>query len=176
MTEQKLRQFIIEAETWYADTRPKKDRVVAELRCGLDSSEGGTFGEWFIEWTELGGRPAAQLHVFDDSWNALVESEFHLVMEELARDSGQGAASIEEVVSMLKSRGWRDITQRTDPSGQTPAGGRAELLHASADETNDADEHDELHAAGAIAQMLAGKPHNAEYVSRWIDGLVRKHS
>ena len=46
-------------------------------------------------------------------------------------------------------------------------------LHAAADATNDATDHDELHAAGVIAEggMHWGDP----YVTRWIAGLVERH-
>lgn len=53
---------------------------------------------------------------------------------------------------------------------------RTARLHAAADEQTDAADHDELHAAGAVAQMMAGQPHNPEYIDRWIGELVRKHS
>jgi endoglucanase Acf2 len=49
------------------------------------------------------------------------------------------------------------------------------LLHAAADETNDAHDHDELHAAAVIV----GWPDDdwgaeEQYVRRWIDGLVAR--
>jgi hypothetical protein len=52
----------------------------------------------------------------------------------------------------------------------------ARLLHAAADETNDAADHDELHAAAVVAgedwQLLS--PDGAHYVERWIDGVVAR--
>jgi gluconate kinase len=50
----------------------------------------------------------------------------------------------------------------------------AARLHAAADESNDAADHDELHAAGAVTQMLAGEPYNPEYVQRWLAGLAER--
>lgn len=50
----------------------------------------------------------------------------------------------------------------TDPAAD------AALLHVAADETNDARDHDELHAAGAYAARRAGLPYNADYLDRWL--------
>lgn len=41
-------------------------------------------------------------------------------------------------------------------------------LHKLADEQNDARDHDELHAAGAVAHLHGRN----KYVTRWIDGLL----
>ena len=41
-------------------------------------------------------------------------------------------------------------------------------LHKLADEQNDARDHDELHAAGAVAHLHGRN----QYVTRWIDGLL----
>jgi hypothetical protein len=45
-------------------------------------------------------------------------------------------------------------------------------FHWAADETNDAHDHDELHAAGAIVGSSAYVDlFDVEYVARWLDGL-----
>jgi hypothetical protein len=54
-----------------------------------------------------------------------------------------------------------DLTRR--PTGAA--------LHAAADATNDAADHDELHAAAAIIEGVPG----SVYVTRWIAGLVERH-
>jgi hypothetical protein len=50
-------------------------------------------------------------------------------------------------------------------------------LHLAADWTNDAADHDELHAAGAVLQLSWGllAPRDREYIARWIEGLVARH-
>lgn len=48
----------------------------------------------------------------------------------------------------------------------------AAALHKAADETTDAADHDELHAAGAYLSMLAGEPYNADYLRRWALALL----
>lgn len=70
--------------------------------------------------------------------------------------------------------------------GPTPEGGSsqevsdlAKRLHAAADETTeagtaDAQDHDELHAAGAVLEMLTGGEPNPAYIWRWIDGLAER--
>lgn len=50
----------------------------------------------------------------------------------------------------------------------------AEALHAAADKTNDAYDHDELHAAGAIVQLSSSEPFNHQYIGRWIEGLLHR--
>jgi hypothetical protein len=49
------------------------------------------------------------------------------------------------------------------------------LMRRAADQTDDARDHDELHAA---AEVLDGDPvwaYTNQYVKRWIDGLVETH-
>lgn len=49
----------------------------------------------------------------------------------------------------------------------------ADRLHQAADRTNDARDHDELHAAGAVVELSRGTGCNLEYIGRWIGGLLR---
>lgn len=48
-------------------------------------------------------------------------------------------------------------------------------FHEAADKTNDAQDHDELHAAGAVLAMMAGMPYDADYIHRWIGRLIVTH-
>lgn len=48
-------------------------------------------------------------------------------------------------------------------------------FHEAADKTNDAQDHDELHAAGAVLAMMTGMPYDVEYIHRWIGRLVVTH-
>lgn len=54
------------SKAWYAD----KNRD-AEITIGMYDPEGGTSGEFSVEWKELGGKIVMQLKAFDDSWSAL---------------------------------------------------------------------------------------------------------
>lgn len=47
-------------------------------------------------------------------------------------------------------------------------------LHEAADNGNDALDHDELHAAAAVLEMLAGEEYSPAYINRWVDGLASK--
>jgi len=49
----------------------------------------------------------------------------------------------------------------------------AARLHRAADQTNDARDHDELHAAGAVVELSRGTGCNLEYIGRWISGLLQ---
>jgi hypothetical protein len=52
------------------------------------------------------------------------------------------------------------------------AGDQSVSFHRAADEANDAHDHDELHAAGAIVGSPAYVDlYDIEYVARWLDGL-----
>lgn len=48
------------------------------------------------------------------------------------------------------------------------------MLRLAADETNDAADHDEVHAAAEIAKMLAGEMYEDTYIERWLDGIVKR--
>lgn len=50
-----------------------------------------------------------------------------------------------------------------------------ELLRAAADETDDAHDHDELHAAAVIMESDPIWATSEPYVKRWLEGLVRAH-
>lgn len=50
----------------------------------------------------------------------------------------------------------------------------ARSLHERADRTNDAADHDEMHAAGAMVEAWLGLPYNSEYINRWIAGVVAR--
>lgn len=48
-------------------------------------------------------------------------------------------------------------------------------FHRAADETNDAADHDELHAAGVILESDPIWALTTPYVLRWLQGLVKRH-
>jgi len=56
-------------------------------------------------------------------------------------------------------------------------------FHRKADESNDADDHDELHAAGMILHLDLitgdlgdGALMNEEYIRRWVKNLAERHN
>ena len=53
----------------------------------------------------------------------------------------------------------------------------AEALHRVADEQNDAADHDEYHAAGAVMSLLNGAvltEKEVDYIYRWLEGLAER--
>jgi hypothetical protein len=53
---------------------------------------------------------------------------------------------------------------------------RATLFHIYADQTNDAHDHDELHAAGEICEAFKHVGFSKDsYVQRWLEGLAKEH-
>lgn len=51
----------------------------------------------------------------------------------------------------------------------------ARWFSLKADETNDAADHDELHAAAEVACMMLGAPYEAKYINRWMEELYKRH-
>lgn len=47
-------------------------------------------------------------------------------------------------------------------------------LQTLADETDDAADHDELHAAAEVLRLLTGNPYDEDYVARWIYQLLHR--
>jgi hypothetical protein len=43
-----------------------------------------------------------------------------------------------------------------------------------ADEANDAEDHDELHAAGEVCRLMSHMGYQNNYVQRWLEGLTRR--
>ncbi len=52
--------------------------------------------------------------------------------------------------------------------------GLAAKLHEAADETDNAADHDEYHAAGAVIQLIEGESFSYDYIARWIAELRRR--
>lgn len=48
------------------------------------------------------------------------------------------------------------------------------ILRQVADDTNDAADHDEVHAAAEVCKMLAGDEFNVDYIDRWVEEIARR--
>lgn len=108
------KRFIIQRETWYYTSRMSGSDVVEELGVGIDSSHGGTYGEWTVGWHRLGASHIApKVEVFSDGWAALSVSGFADVLEPLGENF-----SLPELTEALLEAGWRDETQRTGPEAK----------------------------------------------------------
>ena len=112
------REFVIESEAWYYGANPFRDGVTEAINLGLSGEDGGTSGEMFVRWHNLGGSNAARLESFYDSWSALWQ--FRDVVEAMAElDDGDGPTP-QEFAELLKDHGFTDATLRNDPYA-TPA-------------------------------------------------------
>lgn len=140
MTETRRRQFVIQAETYYADTSKQhwEPGTLAVLRLGLDAftPDGhydGNIGEWSLIWREItDGWVAIQLRAHDDSWKAFTETGFHEVMAELGTtEYRQPSATLEEVTRLLIDRGWVDATERVAPGAPAKLDGKAQVQIAA---------------------------------------------
>jgi hypothetical protein len=109
-----FKRFIVQRETWYyADQLSDKD-VVAELGVGIDSTDGGTYGEWTIAWRRLGHNTLTKVAVYDDAWTAFMVSEFAQILQRV----GEGV-TVDQMVEELTAAGWRDATERQGPRRET---------------------------------------------------------
>jgi hypothetical protein len=110
-----IKRFIITDEAWYhrSATARRDDRITREITIGVDARDGGTYGEWEMNWRTLHGYgSAARLEMFDDGWAAFQVSGFADVMAQFA---DVGTVSVEEFTDALKAAGWTDKTNRRHP-------------------------------------------------------------
>jgi hypothetical protein len=101
------RGFTHTSAAWYGKAVlancPEMDRVTM----GFYHPEGGTTGEFAIEWLTVGGKVTPQLQAFNDGWSAL-----HLFADVLAklaeRDSEDPTPN--DVCAILLACGVEDMT------------------------------------------------------------------
>jgi len=65
------RQFIQLSKAWYADANLRNSKFDDKISIGFYHPEGGTTGEFEIEFSELCGRIVPKLTAYDDGWSAL---------------------------------------------------------------------------------------------------------
>lgn len=107
------RQFTILSQSHYAHASLTPEQIRQgedEIVLGFYHPEGGTTGEFQINWERLAGKLTPQLHAWNDSWSALVN--FKDVLQKLAELDGTDP-SVATVVEILKGCGVRDATSRT---------------------------------------------------------------
>ena len=104
------RGFIWHSQAWYAKSSPLNENVTDELNIGFYHPEGGTSGEFCIQWEELSGKVVARLMAFDDSWSALAKMPELIEYMESVDDLN---IPISEFVDKLLNLGFTDNTART---------------------------------------------------------------
>ncbi len=101
---------IVPDHTWryynHNQAFPNQTRKTNTVRVGLDHNEGGTSGEFTIDFVELGGRTVPQLRVFDDAWQVLHLSN---VVAALAKWDDSKADEL-TIMKELAHLGMTDIT------------------------------------------------------------------
>lgn len=85
-----------------------------KLSIGMYHPEGGTSGEFYVKWEDVGGsaRLVPTLEVFDDGWAAL--SMFTDLIQELGTLDSENI-SCEEFKELLDRIGFKDLTRREKP-------------------------------------------------------------
>lgn len=104
-----IKAFTIPCEAWY------KDAVSGEecIHIGMYRENGGCEGEFRIVWDNIG----IQMRAYDDSWEVLnnmpelIDLMGRIRIEELK-------PTIKEFAEMLKSIGFKDITERERSIGR----------------------------------------------------------
>lgn len=104
------RAFIVTGEAWYASACLKPG--TQEVMIGDYPEEGGTCGEFVIQFEELSGRMVPRLKAYDDSWAML--GYCHDLIDALAKFDDK-KMTVQDLVTVLKDLGFVDTTQRTQP-------------------------------------------------------------
>jgi len=66
-----IRAFTQLSKAWYGPANLTDPRVLDRVNIGFYSPDGGTSGEFVIEWEKLAGKWTPRLSAYDDSWSAL---------------------------------------------------------------------------------------------------------
>lgn len=109
-----VKSFSWHSKTWYGKSQPpvSRNKTIDEINIGFYHPEGGTTGEFTIQWEELSGDIVPRLKAFDDSWSALVSMPD--LLSYMASIDGQNI-SIDKFVLKLKELGFENRTQ-TEPN------------------------------------------------------------
>lgn len=98
---------------WYSKIlKARGDDVVDEVSIGLYSPDGGTTGEFLIQWIRLAGDYVPQLCAFGDSWDALRQCSD--LIDKLAEHDNENMTPL-ALCALLQECGFEDLTQREHP-------------------------------------------------------------
>ena len=110
------RGFIILSQAWYANsTLSRQERAdgVDEITLTLCAPDGTLSGEMLLRWEISDGRTVPYLRVFHESWRAL--ASFSDLLAKLANFSDARQPTVDQVAAVLKSCGFKDMTERRNP-------------------------------------------------------------
>lgn len=103
------RGFYHTGAAWYGKTALASGPEQDVITMGLYHPEGGSTGEFGIEWLPLAGQVWPQLHAWDDAWSAL--HLFADVLAKLAEMNGKSPTPA-DVCAVLLACGVEDMTPR----------------------------------------------------------------
>ena len=117
MSNRPIRGFYIHSESWYheANKRTLENRgVVENIMFGLYYKNDGADFEVSANWHDLGGKSplALRIDIFEDAFQAF--TEFSDVFGMLTEYHGKNPTK-QQFVNILKSCGFEDLTERTNP-------------------------------------------------------------
>lgn len=106
-----IRGFHHTSRAWYGKASLSREDIIDCINIGFyTKGEGGSTGEFSVEWKLLGGRTVPYLRAYDDSWNALFE--FKDMLEQMAKIDDKNI-SPDEFALMLEELGIEDLTAYT---------------------------------------------------------------
>ena len=105
------RQFVQVSRAWYAKSSLVDD-TIDEIVIGFYHPDGGTTGEFVLQWVCINNRPTPILYSFEDSWNALWS--FQDLLEKMADLDGENP-SPEQICQILLELGVEDATPKISP-------------------------------------------------------------
>lgn len=104
-----IKGFVWYSETWYSKNIPLSEHIKDKLTIGFYSEEGGTSGEFQMDWEYLSGEVVMRLKAYNDGWSALVNMPELL---EYMKDIDNQNIPIEQFVKKLIDLGFKDRTKR----------------------------------------------------------------
>lgn len=107
-----IRGFYHTRGAWYGETAILGRDIVDQVMVGMYHPEGGTTGEFSIEWQRLSGKIIPRLQVYDDAWGAL--HQFQDVLAAMAEVDGEDI-SPDRFCELLLTCSVADKTDRVGP-------------------------------------------------------------
>lgn len=106
--------FVQLSRSWYRNAHRQMNTsdAIEIFMIWFRHPEGGTTGEFQVQWVLLGGRAVPRLEVFDDAWHAL--ASMPELIEALANVNGKNIAPA-DFCKMLIELGFSDETEEVAP-------------------------------------------------------------
>ena len=107
-----VKWFVRANTAWPKQIASYPRNQVEEFNIGLNKSHGRLEGEWTMTWHDLafGHRLPPRLNVFDDGWDALVETGFMELILPFSWKSGKSTLTPDLLIDILTKAGWVDQT------------------------------------------------------------------